>query len=150
MVVGQQTRGRPDDAQLLISLNALLSDLAIPFTLCSPTELTPSLLLAILESLLQARLPLPFSHTSNGDKAQAVKVFLGVLESDVLRNDVGVSAIDPRRLARGEAKETSLRGCYAGSEIRGRSVCGGKEKLVAATAAPRLRSHAVRTKHPDG
>ncbi|KII86709.1 hypothetical protein PLICRDRAFT_55623 [Plicaturopsis crispa FD-325 SS-3] len=99
------------DVTLVDSLNLLLVALHLPIELESPQDLTPSLLIALLESLLRTRLPLPFprssllptrSGTSENDNAvDAIKIFLGVLEHDVIRTDVGLSAVDPRTLARG-------------------------------------------------
>lgn len=89
-------------------LNDLLDHLRLPFVLDTPLDLTPSLLLAILESLLQSRLPVSSSiRESRSDvaKVQAMKIFLGVLETDVLNEDIGLSDIDPRRLAAGEWEE---------------------------------------------
>lgn len=89
-------------------LNDLLDRLRLPFVLDTPLDLTPSLLLAILESLLQSRLPVSSSiRESRSDvaKVQAMKIFLGVLETDVLNEDIGLSDIDPRRLAAGEWEE---------------------------------------------
>ncbi|KAH9159497.1 hypothetical protein EDB89DRAFT_1864976, partial [Lactarius sanguifluus] len=54
------------------------------------------------------RLPISTSiRESRSDvaKVQAMKIFLGVLETDVLNEDVGLSDIDPRRLAAGEWEE---------------------------------------------
>jgi hypothetical protein len=52
----------PDDSEdadgLVDSLNLLLDNLDIPLVLESPYDLTPGLLLAILESTLKSRLPL--------------------------------------------------------------------------------------------
>lgn len=93
---------------LVDPLNSLLERLGLPFVLDTPLDLTPSLLLAILESLLQSRLPISTSvRESRNDvaKIQAMKIFLGVLETDVLNEDVGLSDIDPRRLAAGEWEE---------------------------------------------
>ena len=93
---------------LVDPLNTLLDRLGLPFVLDTPLDLTPSLLLAILESLLQYRLPISTSiRESRSDvaKVQAMKIFLGVLETDVLNEDVGLSDIDPRRLAAGEWEE---------------------------------------------
>lgn len=90
------------------SLNDLLDRLRLPFVLDTPLDLTPSLLLAILESLLQSRLPLSSSvreSRSDAAKIQAMKIFLGVLETDVVNEDIGLSDIDPRRLAAGEWEE---------------------------------------------
>jgi hypothetical protein len=93
---------------LIDPLNALLDRIGLPFVLDSPLDLTPSLLLAILESLLQSRLPISASireSRSDAAKVQAMKIFLGVLETDVLNEDIGLSDIDPRRLAAGEWEE---------------------------------------------
>jgi len=90
------------------NLNDLLDRLRLPFVLDTPLDLTPSLLLAILESLLQSRLPMSSSireSRSDAAKIQAMKIFLGVLETDVVNEDIGLSDIDPRRLAAGEWEE---------------------------------------------
>jgi len=123
---------------LVAQLNSLLTNLNIPIPLQSPTDLTPSLLLAILESLLSARLPLspslrqtlspPSQHQSpntanearNNAKIQAMKVFLGVFENDLLQMDVGLSDVDPRRLARGEWDEVVFVGellCWVANKV---------------------------------
>jgi hypothetical protein len=89
-------------------LNELLDSLGLPFVLDTPLDLTPSLFLAILESLLQSRLPIsPSIRESRSDaaKVQAMKIFLGVLEADIINEDIGLSDIDPRRLAAGEWEE---------------------------------------------
>ncbi|KAG2013077.1 hypothetical protein CC2G_010015 [Coprinopsis cinerea AmutBmut pab1-1] len=97
--------------QLVAELNDLMNGLYLPISIISPTDLTPSLLMAILESLLGEKIPLP-GLSSRGKtnptdlKVQKVKIFLGVLETDVLQQDVGLSEIDPRKLARGEWEET--------------------------------------------
>ena len=93
---------------LVDPLNTLLHRLGLPFVLDTPLDLTPSLLLAIVELLLQSRLPISTSireSRSDAAKVQAMKIFLGVLETDVLNEDVGLSDIDPRRLAAGEWEE---------------------------------------------
>ncbi|KAG1849903.1 hypothetical protein DFJ58DRAFT_794328 [Suillus subalutaceus] len=107
---------------LVPTLNALLAGLSLPFGLTSPTDLTPSLLLAILESILESRLPIPASiraSRSSLAKVEAMKVFLGVLECDVLpaEEDVGLADLDPRRLADGCWEETVFVGellCWLG------------------------------------
>ncbi|KAH0826221.1 hypothetical protein J3R83DRAFT_5679 [Lanmaoa asiatica] len=79
---------RPLLSTFLPSLNALLVALALPFALDHPTDLTPSLLLAIFESLIGARLPIPPSvrqSRTRDAKSRAMLVLLGVLECDVLR-----------------------------------------------------------------
>ncbi|KAI8994246.1 hypothetical protein BD414DRAFT_481869 [Trametes punicea] len=102
---------RHDYPELVNSLNELLERLhmKLPFPLESPFDLTPSLLLGILESILECRLPIPSAIRASRDfasKVQAMKIFLGVFETDVLGGlDVGLSDIDPRRLAAGEEDE---------------------------------------------
>ena len=121
---------------LLPSLNALLAALALPFALDHPTDLTPSLLLAIFESLISARLPIPSAvrqSRTRDAKARAMLVLLGVLECDVLRggehsvaasnaddsvlgaggvsvdgwvDEIGLGDVDPERLADGGWEET--------------------------------------------
>ncbi|KAG6370557.1 hypothetical protein JVT61DRAFT_11349 [Boletus reticuloceps] len=77
------------------SFNALLAALALPFSIDHPTDLTPSLLLAIFESLICARLPIPSSvrqSRTRDAKARAMLVLLGVLECDVLRGGTSTDA----------------------------------------------------------
>ncbi|KAG1732439.1 uncharacterized protein EDB91DRAFT_1151983 [Suillus paluster] len=107
---------------LVPTLNALLAGLSLPFRLTSPTDLAPSLLLAILESILESRLPIPApirASRSSLAKVEAMKVFLGVLECDVLPSDedIGLADLDPRRLADGCWEETVFVGellCWLG------------------------------------
>ncbi|THH20597.1 hypothetical protein EW146_g804 [Bondarzewia mesenterica] len=105
---------------LVTSLNNLLASLDIPIVMDSPFDLTPSLLLAILESVLEARLPISQSVRESRDpaaKVEAMKIFLGVLENDVLGSDVGLSAVDPRCLAVGARDEVVFVGellCWLG------------------------------------
>ncbi|KAG6902209.1 hypothetical protein C0995_003041 [Termitomyces sp. Mi166 len=87
-------------------LNLLLIALGIPIPLQSPTELTPSLLIAILEALLSVRIRYDMpSDTPENVNLQNTKIFLGVLETDVLKRDVGLSNLDPRQLANGGLEE---------------------------------------------
>lgn len=89
-------------------LNQLLSSLHIdlPNGIQSPSDLTPSLLLAILESLLSTRLPISPNLRRSKDHESKMKIFLGVLGTDILKSDnMGISTVDPRRLARGEWAE---------------------------------------------
>ncbi|KIY71192.1 hypothetical protein CYLTODRAFT_487410 [Cylindrobasidium torrendii FP15055 ss-10] len=85
-------------------LNQLLDALGIslPGGIQHPTDLTPSLLLAILESLLQARLPISRELRRSKDHDAKMKIFLGVLQHDVLQGSLELTSIDPRRLARGD------------------------------------------------
>jgi hypothetical protein len=49
-----------------------------------------------------------------------MKVFLGVLESDIVKMDVGLSSVDPRRLASGEWEEVVFVGevlCWVGRRL---------------------------------
>jgi hypothetical protein len=92
-------------------LNTLLESLGITIRLDSLHDVTPSLLVATLESLLRERLPLSAAarecRTRRG-RLEAMKVLLGVLEDDVLKQDMG--DIDPRRLAEGGDNEIRLIG----------------------------------------
>ncbi|KAF5388336.1 hypothetical protein D9615_000805 [Tricholomella constricta] len=106
---------------LVKQLNALLQALHIPIPLEAPTELTPSLLIAILESLLSTRIPKDtLHHDREIMNLQNTKVFLGVLETDILKMDVGLSNLDPRRLANGELEECAYVGellCWVGRRL---------------------------------
>ncbi|KAK0487872.1 hypothetical protein IW261DRAFT_1558915 [Armillaria novae-zelandiae] len=107
---------------LVSELNELLTALRIPIPIQSPTDLTPSLLLAILECFLSSRLPLSprLRHAAVSKcltrptealnaRVQCMKIFLGVLETDILKNDdLGLSGVDPRKLAAGEYAEVTL------------------------------------------
>ncbi|KAJ4479628.1 hypothetical protein C8J55DRAFT_560782 [Lentinula edodes] len=118
-------------SRLVDELGVLLQALQLPLTLKSPTDLTPSLLLAILESILSSRLPLSHnlrnallsksssSKEAKDAKIQCMKIFLGVIETDVLKKDVGLNRIDPRKLANGEWDEVVFVGeilCWIGRE----------------------------------
>ncbi|KAF8464812.1 hypothetical protein JB92DRAFT_3063844 [Gautieria morchelliformis] len=101
---GQNTAGTAFPDRLTKDLNYLLASLALPITVSTPYDLTPSLLLVILESILRDRLPISVTareSRTSAAKVEAMKVFLGVLEDDVLQTDIGLSEIDPRRLAAG-------------------------------------------------
>ncbi|KAK0187651.1 hypothetical protein F5146DRAFT_720206 [Armillaria mellea] len=107
---------------LVSQLNELLAALRIPIPIQYPTDLTPSLLLAILECFLSSRLPLSPSirHAAVSKsparraealnaRVQCMKIFLGVLETDILKNgDMGLSGVDPRKLAAGKYAEVTL------------------------------------------
>lgn len=105
---------------LLHNLNDLLASLELPITVNTPYDLTPTLLLAILESILRDRLPLSSAARDSqtfAAKVEAMKVFLGVLEDDILQTEIGLSDIDPRRLAKGEWDEVVFVGavlCWLG------------------------------------
>jgi len=94
---------------LVAQLNLLLTSLNLPIPVISPTDLTPSLLIAILESILGTRIPFIDNQKqpkdSKGSNIQNMKIFLGVLETDILQKDVGLSELDPRKLADGEWEE---------------------------------------------
>ena len=106
---------------LVDDLNELVNRVGITLQIETPWDLTPGLLLGILESILGSRLPLSPATRASRDfphKVQAMKIFLGVFESDVLGGeDVGLSDIDPRRLASGEDEEVEFIGellCWLG------------------------------------
>ncbi|PPQ70584.1 hypothetical protein CVT24_000062 [Panaeolus cyanescens] len=104
------------EAELVDQLNNLLFSLNVPLPLVSPADLTPSLLMAILESLLGVKIPLLDGYDSKSPgsaralKVQQMKIFLGVLETDIVQADVGLSAVDPRKLADGDWDEV----CFVG------------------------------------
>ncbi|KAJ6542195.1 hypothetical protein DFH09DRAFT_1174257 [Mycena vulgaris] len=107
---------------LITQLNQLLTSLDIPITVQSHVELTPLLLVGILESLLSSRLPMSEEDraalsTSRTAKVHCMKIFLGMLQGDLLQQDVGLSNVDPRRLASGAGEETIFVGrllCWYG------------------------------------
>ena len=107
---------------LTATLNVLLRSLRLPFLLESPSDLTPRMLLAVLECMLEFRLPISQEireSRSDLDKIESIKVFLGVLETDIIKMDVGLSDVDPRALARGEERETVFIGellCWLGQK----------------------------------
>src|SRR5882672_2722486 len=98
-----------DEPTLVFQLNALLTSLRIPIPLISQTDLTPRLLIAILESILGIRVPIfERDDDSQTSKVQNIKIFLGILETDILKTDVGLSHLDPRRLVCGEREEVTF------------------------------------------
>ena len=127
-------RQSPD--ALTTALNVLLKGLRLPFVLESPFDLTPWMLLATLECIIESRLPLPKEireSRTDFDKVEAMKIFLGVLETDIIKMDVGLSDVDPRALARGEERETVFVGellCWLGQKS-GILPLGFKEGSVA-------------------
>ena len=105
--------------------------MAIPISLTSPLDLTPTLLLAILESTLESRLPLPPNvreALTPQTKVEAVKIFLGVLANDVL--GVDLSQVDPRKLARGEWEECVYVGGLLVHVAKKEGLMGGEEAIV--------------------
>ena len=120
---------------LTVTLNALLKSLRLPFVLDSPLDLTPYMLFAILECILESRLPLSKEireSKSHFDKVEAMKIFLGVLETDIIKMDVGLGDVDPRALARGEEHETFFVGellCWLGQKT-GILPSGFKEGVI--------------------
>ena len=115
---------RLDKASLVDQLNHMLLSVNLPISLISPTDLTPSLLIAILECILDMHISLvdrnKQSKNSRHSKIQNMKIFLGVLETDVLNSEVDLSEIDPRRLADGEWEEVYYIGellCWIGRKM---------------------------------
>lgn len=107
---------------LVDDVNDLLKQLCLPLVIETPYDLTPSFLLAILESILRDRLPIPSeirTSTAQKSKIEMMKILLGVLEDDILEKDIGLSEIDPKRLAAGELDELIFVGqvlCQLGYE----------------------------------
>ena len=112
-------------------MNELLASLDIPISLTSPLDLTPTLLLAVLESTLESRLPLPpgvREARTPQTKVEAVKIFLGVLANDVL--GVDLSQVDPRKLARGEWDECVYVGGLLVHVAKKEGLMGDDEAIV--------------------
>jgi hypothetical protein len=104
---------------LTSQLNDLLQAIHIPILLLSPTDLTPSLLIAILESFLGTKISL-IANQNPPTQIQNMKIFLGVLETDILQRDLGLSNVDPRRLSEGEWDEVVFVGellCWVARRI---------------------------------
>ncbi|KAI0712504.1 hypothetical protein C8Q76DRAFT_677139 [Earliella scabrosa] len=155
-------QGHPNEHrahQLVDSLNELLTklDIHLPFALETPFDLTPGLLLGILESILESRLPIPPEIRASRDftnKVQAMKIFLGVLESDILGGeDVGLSDVDPRRLAAGEEEEVEFVGellCWLGKQ---RGILAGSSRddvrPPALSSGPGAHHHGRRASSPS-
>lgn len=110
-----------DSFDLVACLNKLIQNLGIPLEIEAPYELTPSLLIAMLECLLRRRLPLAQTLRGARDlhsKTQAMVVFLEELEDETLDYDAGCGDVDPARLAFGEWDEVVFVGqvlCWLGS-----------------------------------
>ena len=147
----------PSESALVSMLNTLLAQLQLTITLQNPHDLIPSILLAILESILKSRLPISADvreSRSPSDKIQAMKVFLGVLENDVLQMDVGLSQVDPRKLAVGEWDEVVFVGellCWLGKQ-RGLLPPETVEILrdvEDSSVVPKLRSAHIRAQSPS-
>jgi hypothetical protein len=110
---------------LVNQLNQLLTSLGLEIVVESPRDLTPSLLIIIVEALLSSRLPIPSDQrsaifSSASAKVYCMKIFLGVLQADILRQDVGLGNIDPHLLAKGADTETIFVGrllCWYGRRI---------------------------------
>ncbi|KJA29566.1 hypothetical protein HYPSUDRAFT_31487 [Hypholoma sublateritium FD-334 SS-4] len=139
---------RLDEALLVDQLNHMLLSVNLPISLISPTDLTPSLLIAILECILDMHISLvdrnKDSKNSRHSKIQNMKIFLGVLETDVLDSEVDLSEIDPRRLADGEWDEVFYIGellCWIGRKMglvdtKGRVGPSASSSRVLSNASP--------------
>ncbi|KAJ8082988.1 hypothetical protein PM082_008848 [Marasmius tenuissimus] len=118
-------------SSLVRELNDLLLYLDVPLTLRSPTDLTPSLILALLESILQQRLPEISTdvRTCRTEEARVicVKMVLGILQTDILAGTeeqmvsaLDLTGVDPERLARGGEEEVTRVAkvlCWLGRKI---------------------------------
>ena len=90
-------------------LHQLLQVLHIPIHPPTLSSVSPSLLLVILESLLQYRLYLPHSIrlcATTEDEISVIKCILGVLADDVLAMDL--TLVDPRRVVAGQERELEV------------------------------------------
>ena len=67
------------------------------------------MLVVIFECILESRLPVSKGirgSRSDLDKIEVMKIFLGVLETDIIKMVVGIGNVHPRALARGDELET--------------------------------------------
>jgi hypothetical protein len=90
-------------------LHQLLQTLHIPIHPPTLSSISPSLLLIILESLLQYRLDLPHSIrlcATTEDEVSVIKCILGVLADDLLAMDL--TLVDPRRVVSGQDRELEV------------------------------------------
>ena len=85
-------------------------------------DLTPSLLITIIESITQVSIPIAHAIDQEDENRhiQAIKVFIGVVELDFLQSDIGLSSLDPRLLAAGAWDEVVFVAealCWIGEEL---------------------------------
>ena len=131
-----------DAAALVQQLNALIHSLHIPISIESAWELTPSLILAILESTLRKRLPIPQALRQARDlesKTRVMEMFLQYVE-DLAEDILGLQDVDPERLALGEWDEVVFIGevlCQLANS-RGHSVDAGMQPPTWNKLATRL------------
>ncbi|KAG7095462.1 hypothetical protein E1B28_006202 [Marasmius oreades] len=129
---------------LVEQLNDLLLYLNLPITLQSPTDLTPSLILALLESILQQRLSGISTDIrtcrSEESRILCVKLVLGILQTDILAgtleqehlNEFDLTGVNPERLARGEVEEV----------VRiARVLCWLGERMIVGKGQPQSQGH---------
>ncbi|KAI0339005.1 hypothetical protein BDW22DRAFT_1432207 [Trametopsis cervina] len=103
--------------QLVVDLNTLLENINISVSLEAPYDLTPSLLVALLECILQDRLPIPRTVRQARDeesKAHTMQIFLEVLHASIgaadLNEEEDLGDVDPSMLATGGWNEVVLVG----------------------------------------
>ncbi|RSH83883.1 hypothetical protein EHS25_005498 [Saitozyma podzolica] len=90
-------------------LHQLLHHLGIPVLPPSLSSTSPSLLLVILEALVDTKLPLPPSTRlcpTQDDEVSVVKCILGVLADDILAMDL--TLVDPVRVVQGSELEIAV------------------------------------------
>lgn len=90
-------------------LHQLLHHLGIPVLPPSLSSTSPSLLLVILEALVDTKLPLPPStrlSSTQDDEVSVVKCILGVLAHDILAMDL--TLVDPVRVVQGSDLEIAV------------------------------------------
>lgn len=144
----------PTEVERIRRLNEMLRFLSIPIILQSSLDLTPSLLVAMLESLLRERLPLSTEARQSRTRAgrtEAMKWFLGILGDDVLGQDLGM--IDPRMLA--EGGQAQVRGAadallLAWDQSHFINARAANASAPAEEAASSPRVHAQQTTTDDG
>jgi hypothetical protein len=90
-------------------LHQLLNHLGIPVLPPSLSSTSPSLLLVILEALVDNKLPLPPSTrlcSTQDDEVSVIKCILGVLADDILAMDLTI--VDPARVVQGSELEIAV------------------------------------------
>ncbi|WRT64929.1 uncharacterized protein IL334_001869 [Kwoniella shivajii] len=94
----------------IILLNSLLSKLGIPIRPTSLSSIPPSLILLILETVINERIPLPDELRyceSENDELGLIKCILGVMGGDD-HLGIDMSIIDPMKIVHGSERELEV------------------------------------------
>jgi hypothetical protein len=112
------------------------------------------MLLTILERTFKSGYPLPNGirgSRGNFDKVGAMKIFLNVLKTGIIKRDVGLSDVGPRALTRGEERETIFVGelLFWLGQKSGNLPLVFKEGTVTRPTTGAMRVNAVEEKEDD-